>query len=309
MKSFIYLDQYKMYSLSSQLMEGVTDYILKESKSTQTDTEQQKGHVASGRIMAEIIESASASYEKKFLHDYAYSLFENKLVAENKISDIKYDDDLQSVASGVGNCKIIRVKSRAKFVDSLEIVKSLRSMQEVTQSLGIITSNDFREEIADLINKLSGEVGAKKSELAQLRDRLKAASNPNNYGDQSGNSRFYQKHLADVVEYGFQGGLDFSMLLATMQVTADLNRDNLRESIDSIVKKYSRISEVEFVMLGVVTQCGQRDGDEDLTMIDDGNLKGAISNTISALSAFESTFSGRLQSEIIVDPIAIYVQL
>ena len=29
-KSFIYLDDYKMYSFSSQLFEGITQYILKE---------------------------------------------------------------------------------------------------------------------------------------------------------------------------------------------------------------------------------------------------------------------------------------
>ncbi len=56
MKSFIYLDRFKMYSLSSQLMEGVTDYILEETRGSAVDETTQKGPVASGRIIAEIIE-------------------------------------------------------------------------------------------------------------------------------------------------------------------------------------------------------------------------------------------------------------
>jgi len=309
-KSFIYLDQYKMYSLSSQLMEGVTDYILKESKESVSENEQQKGPVASGRIIAEIIETASASYEKKFLHDYAYSLFEDKLLAEGKVKDINFEDSVLEVRSNVGNCKIVRVKARAQFVDSLEIVNSLRSMQEVAQSLGVVTSNDAREAIVTRINELPVSSSAsKKSELAQLREQLKSISNPAIYGDTTGNAKFFQKHLAHVIEYGFKGGLDFSMQLDSMQVTADLNRNNLRENVDSIVKKYSRITEVEFVMLGIVTQCGLEADRGDLEITEDDSLKAAIGKTISALSSFEGTFTGRLENEIIVDPIAVYIQI
>ena len=32
-KSFVYLDEYKMYSISSQLFEGLTEYVLSGKKS------------------------------------------------------------------------------------------------------------------------------------------------------------------------------------------------------------------------------------------------------------------------------------
>lgn len=41
-KNFIYLDEEKMYSLSSQLFEGITEYVLNESSSEQSDSEEQK---------------------------------------------------------------------------------------------------------------------------------------------------------------------------------------------------------------------------------------------------------------------------
>ena len=53
-KSFIYLDNDKMYSISSQLFGGLTEYILQDSKKTATEDDQQKKQAFSGKIMREI---------------------------------------------------------------------------------------------------------------------------------------------------------------------------------------------------------------------------------------------------------------
>ena len=78
-KSFIYLDNDKMYSISSQLFGGLTEYILQDSKKTATEDDQQKKHAFSGKIMREIYQLEKGSSEKRFFHDYAYSLFEKNL--------------------------------------------------------------------------------------------------------------------------------------------------------------------------------------------------------------------------------------
>lgn len=43
-KSFIYLDEDKMYSISSQLFEGMTQYILKKETESFNEEQQQKGN-------------------------------------------------------------------------------------------------------------------------------------------------------------------------------------------------------------------------------------------------------------------------
>ena len=48
-KSFIYLDEYKMYSISSQLFEGLTEYVLTGEKKSFSESEQQKGTFFSGK--------------------------------------------------------------------------------------------------------------------------------------------------------------------------------------------------------------------------------------------------------------------
>ena len=73
-KSFLYLDEYKMYSISSQLFEGLTEYVVHNERRENESSETQKGPMASGRILAEILSSSEQELSKKVLHDYSYTL-------------------------------------------------------------------------------------------------------------------------------------------------------------------------------------------------------------------------------------------
>lgn len=306
MKSFIYLDRFKMYSLSSQLMEGVTDYILEETRGSVVDETTQKGPVASGRIIAEIIEKASASYEKKFLHDYAYSLFEDRLIELSKLVKIDATFSRADVLGSLQHSQIARVKGKAKFVDFLEMVKTLRSMNSLRQSLGVVTSNGLR---TDLIEKLSELNPSRKSEILSCQTQLKSLSDAKAFS-QTPNDSFFQKHLGDVLDFSFGDTLELSMEFGDFRVSADLNRENLRESERSIVKKYSRFTEVEFVLLGVVTQIGDLVSSPEAEEItEEHSMREAININTAALAALENSFKRRSDNEIIIDPIAVYVEL
>lgn len=63
-KSFIYLDEYKMYSISSQIFEGITESLMSYQGSTTEKEEEQKGEFGSGRIMADILRSESGTQKK-----------------------------------------------------------------------------------------------------------------------------------------------------------------------------------------------------------------------------------------------------
>jgi hypothetical protein len=287
-------------------MEGVTDYILEETRDSTVDETTQKGPVASGRIIAEIIEKASTSFEKKFLHDYAYSIFENRLVDLSKLVQI---DSTYSKADALGSLKhsqIVKILGKAKFVDFGETVKTLRAMNSIRQSLGIITSNGQREE---LIAKIAVTSPNRKSEISAYQSQLKELSDIKTFS-QSPHDSFFQKHLSDVLEFSFGDTLELSMEFSDFQVSADLNRDNLRESERSIINKYSRLTEVEFVLLGVVTQMGELAPDpEPEEITEQHTLREAININTAALAGLENSFRQRSSSEIIIDPIAVYVEL
>ncbi len=77
-KSFLYLDYEKLKSHSSQIFEGVTEYVSKNESEIIESVEQQKGPVGSGLILGNILRKDKTSAESRFLEDYAYSLFEEK---------------------------------------------------------------------------------------------------------------------------------------------------------------------------------------------------------------------------------------
>ena len=87
-KSFIYLDEYKMYSISAQMSGGITDYLMSYQKSTTEESEEQKTIFSSGRVVADILTSESGTQEKRHFHDYNYTLFEEGLGKSNEVLDI-----------------------------------------------------------------------------------------------------------------------------------------------------------------------------------------------------------------------------
>ena len=91
-KSFIYLDEDKMYSVSSQLFEGLTDHIINYRLDGKSEEGEQKGPIASGRKLADIIIKERATKEIKFLHDYSYNVFEDGLIKENKVLQINSEN-------------------------------------------------------------------------------------------------------------------------------------------------------------------------------------------------------------------------
>ncbi|MFJ2536651.1 hypothetical protein [Pseudomonas sp. NPDC087614] len=320
MKSFVYLDEYKMYSLSSQLMQGVTDYILNKNSSSETDSTQQNGQLASGRKMGEIIETASSSYEKKFLHDYAFTLFEDRLLDEQKLVVIGAEDRESSyddVRKKVSNGKLVQFTSKCVFTDARDVVESLKYMEQNMRSLGVIGTNELRGELASRIDELKASPGgANKAELAKLINSLKDLSDPAKVTEYSAIDKFYHKHLSELLEFNFKNSLNVRMNIGGFIASADLNRSCLKIDEAALIRSYSRVTEIEFVMLGIVTQCG--DSGMDANVDPDGDaipkkeseqLKDALYNCSVALKALEDNFHGRKDNEIVVNPIAIYIQL
>ena len=86
-KNLIYLDEYKMYSISSQLFGGLTEHVINVEHSADEKDERQSGPFGSGRMLANILKSGSSVEERRFLHDFSYTLFETALYGEGKVTD------------------------------------------------------------------------------------------------------------------------------------------------------------------------------------------------------------------------------
>jgi len=317
-RSFLYLDNYKMYSISSQIFEGLTEYILKSENKNTKEGENQKGPLFSGKVLGEIIEKDSNYTEKKFLHDYSYNLFEETLINEERVLEINKNNIIENI-DNLSKYSFVKVSSNVIFNDSQEIEKTISSFNEMGNALGYVT---LKQQYDKLVEDT-------KSDLKDIKDRnqksnanhiLKNKISFKNFVTEQGLNMDPEmlKNLAYLVNYGYHKQFEIQMPIANLSHTsmfsAQLNRENLKENENIIVKKYSRETEKEFTLFGIVTQ--RLNADEKTKLIEENaitdenpNLKEAMMNMIKILGNLENTFTGKLDYEYVIDPIALYLEI
>lgn len=307
-KNFIYLDEEKMYSLSSQLFEGVTEYVLSESSSERRESEEQKGPVGSGRVLGDILKNSERNTEKKFLNDYSYTIFEKKLLEDGMVVIVR-SDDAEELQLHAGK-SFIKITSKATFNDINTINNTLKNFNKVGKALTHITNFEEITAVREQLEKAK-QNNNDRSQRGQLQTKLKSMTDISKLAKESGMQmdQSFLNDLSLVLNYGFQDQLEVQMDHLESIFSANLNRCFLREPEELVIRKYSRKTEVEFTLFGTITQY-QREKLEELEgNLDFENIKTAIMNLVAHISNLESNFTGRLSNEIIIDPIALYTEL
>ena len=280
-KSFVYLDEYKMYSISSQLFEGLTEYVLSGKKSEYAKSEEQKGKILSGNLMGEILVKEQSSTEKKYLHDYAYNLFENKLSEMGVLYTVPQNVTLNDLRDK----SFVKISGKIIFNDYSKMASTLEQFNEIGEAIGYFKYREENESVAELA-KLP-------KKIADRNSKAKATS------------------LLNVLKFSYDEQFEVTMPFANKEIifSSILNRIYLREKEDILISKYSRKTEFEFTVLGIVTQAGN----ENIEMFDEEEVvdgfRSAIQNTIDKMAGVETFFTGRQSSECRIEPIAIYREL
>ena len=282
-KNFIYLDEYKMYSLSSQIFEGITEYLVNTDYKEEENNDSQKGNLGSGRILADIIKDGNKTEERKYLHDYSYILFEKYLVENNKVADINILNNDLNIVESCTNTSFIKIKGKATFNDMESLVSTLK---------------DF--------NKL----GKAFSYMNIMKGKGNNFKNTEEYAKNNGlklEPKFIES-MTTLLEYGYDKQLEIQINHKEYLFSTNIKREYLREDEKLLIKRYSRETEKEFVLFGIVTQCQETITKDDIEKNND-NIKVAIMNMVTKLTDVETSFTGKLPHEIIIDPIAIYTEL
>ena len=306
-KSFIYLDDYKLYSLSSQLFKGFTEYIISGTSASHSEEESQKGTFASGKVISDLLEKEKTSTEKKFLHDYAFNLLEAELVNQDLLYIVSPKDSTDTIQTK----SIIKVTGRAIFNDYRILQTTMSRFNSLGESFGHFQFGKILEDLnqatTDTIRKTNDR--NQRSKVKNLRNsfdkKMEDILRENGL-------RLPEKdveHMSKLMEYGFHGELEFRIIPEDLpfQLSAILNREYLRDSEEHFVSKYSRQSEYEFTMIGIVTQSGKNIS--PLSEHEPNGIKDACLNLADKLTVMENVFLGRLDNECIIDPIAIYREL
>lgn len=306
-KSFIYLDDYKLYSLSSQLFQGFTEYIISGNIASIAEEETQKGQFTSGKVMSDILRKEKSSTEKKYLHDYAFNLLETELNSRNILHTITSTDTIDIIQSR----GIIKVTGRAVFNDYNSLQSTISRFNGIGESFGYFQLKEQIQTIDGLTSNAlhSTKDRNQKAKIKDIKTHTKAVFT--NYLQENGLHIADDdiKHMSNIMEYGFHGELEFRVFPKSQpfQFSAILNREYLRDSENQFVSKYSRQTEYDFTMIGIITQSGNTS--ESLAEQGLNGMKNACLNLADKLTVVENLFLGRIDNEFIIDPIAIYREL
>jgi hypothetical protein len=320
-KSFIYLDNYKMYSISSQLFEGLTEYIVTSDRKGSSEHTEQKGKLGTGKIMADIIQTESEHTEKRFLHHSSYNLFEEELIKENRVLMIN-SEDIDSSIQQLSDYSFVKVTNKVGFNDTKYVREVFSRFNEIGESLAFISHHEeiqsFEQNVENIIKSTKdrndkAKIQALAKNKSQLTELAKAAGlhlDPQ-----------LLKSFATVIDYGYNDSFEVQMPFATDDsyhlFSCLLNRELLSEQELNIIKKYSRETEKQFTIFGIPTQVKTLEEKSSIyqnavSKIQAGSgagMKEAIMNIIASLTSLENTFVGKLDYEYIIDPIAIYREL
>jgi len=319
LRSFLYLDNYKMYSISSQLFEGLTEQIIKSENNSKIEQESQKGPFSSGKMLADIIETNTTQKETKFLHDFSYNLFEDSLFEQNKVLEINSSNIKESLPL-IENFSFVKISGNTIFNDLKIIEDTIKNFNKIGEALGYITlKSKYDEEVAELKNSIKHIQDRNKK--ASANAMIKSTTDFKKYIKEAGLNMDEDliKHLAYVLDYGYNQQFEVQIPINSEDefrlFSAQLNRDNLKENEYSIIKKYSRESEREFKLFGILTQKLTAESKNSLfkelrkEKNEDPSMKEALMNMVVALTNVENTFIGKLDYEYVIDPIALYLEI
>ena len=306
-KSFIYLDDYKMYSFSSQLFEGITQYILKEDVQAGEEQNSQKGSFLSGRFMADMMFQKNAKTEMRYLHDFAFNLFERELEERNLIFDV----EAQSTIDDLKDKNFVRLKGKIIFEDYARIQYTIDNFNVLGKAFAELNNG----EALQMLNAVKANISQTNDREAKFRQKQSAkqtekqleqaliASGLNIEPKQAAN-------LSKIINYGYRDNYEVRLVIdgSDNLYTAVINQEYLKESEQNLISKYSRKSEKEFTIIGIVTQAGLPKAqipsiDEIVTM------KDATLSFLDKIADMEEQFNGRSTRECIIDPIAIFTEI
>ncbi|WP_428230884.1 DUF6414 family protein [Flavobacterium sp.] len=322
LRSFVYLDNYKMYSMSSQLFEGLTEYIVKSETTNKREEESQKGPIGSGRILADIIEKDTNQTEKKFLHDFSYNLFEDALLKQNRVLELNKENIEENILK-INDFSFVKISGNVVFNDLKIIEETIANFNKIGEALGYVTQKaKYDEEMAEAKKALNSITD--RNQKAKAASMIKSQIDFKKYLKENGLNMddAFLKNLAYVLDFGYNQQFEVQMPIRSENETfqlfsAQLQRENLKENEFSIIKKYSRETEKEFQLFGILTQKLTADSKqrifEELKInsdeIESPNMKEALMNMVSILTNLENTFTGKLNYEYVIDPIALYLEI
>ena len=303
-RSFLYLDEYKLYSYSSQLFSGLTEYVVEYSGREQGHASQRQLNDAA-KTVAEIARERTGSEEKRFLHDHAYNLFERELESRGALAGL---DDLATPGS-LERPQFIRVSGKAVFLDAPMLTELIERFNELSTAVAYVSTMKTRQDAERHLQDLKATV-TDRNRKRLVAEAAKSIA-PEAIARASGMHQdpALLKQLTTLMKYGFGDQFQLQIEQDNLVYSAVLSRKSLRESEAAIVQKYARQTDRAITIVGIPTQAPgahRKAAPSDSTHT---QMKAVLMELVARFSEVETSLSGRLENEVIIDPVAAYVEV
>ncbi|MEZ8729078.1 hypothetical protein AB6D70_00725 [Vibrio splendidus] len=302
-KNFIYLDEQKLYSFSSQLFEGVTEYYLDQQVVEESGEDTQKGKLTSGRVIANAIKEASSSTSKKFLHDYAFNLLEAELINSDLLIDVDSNSYTHSDICNSGK-SFIRIRAKGKFVDLKEVQELFKNFNEIGDAIAKCQLTENYQELERLKaeKQTSNNVKQLQSEIDKTVRQIKINS-------ELVLPTAVLNSVDTILEQFGDDIVRFKQALGDTEYSTCMSPDHFRDSIKAICRKYSRKTAKEFVVLGTISHSHETQDVEIEKLPDGATMLSHMVALAENMYDLEQIFGSKGDNEIIIEPIAVYTEL
>lgn len=309
LRNFIYLDTPKLYSIYSQLFNGFTESFISETANIDQKGESQKGPLGSGHSLNDLVEIASKSVEKKFLHDQAYSKLESYL-EENSLLQV-ISNTTEITVDLLNQKPFIKVKALVRFDNYEKIKNFFNDFNKI--GLAVSSLSNF-EAVNEQVNALEEQKALLKDkgkirEIDQVISKLKDF---NYLAKESGLQQdpYFLEQLTTIMKFAYNDEFALSQNIDSKQFTTYLNKSYLRELPELIIRKYHLASFKEIVVIGSISQNGLIKNEYKHTEKSDfENMREAVDNLLGIYVDMEKAITGLMSNEIVIDPIAAYFEL
>lgn len=308
LRIFLYLDQEKIISLYSQLFDGFIESIEDRKTESSIDQEKQKGKFGSGREILISDENLKTKIERKILNDHVFTLVENKLKEKNRLLEITNEQVItkEEISNVLTPLQFIKVKGEATFFDSEALISLLDNFNDLGEAMAFLET--FSPELGtSTLNFDSKKPYNSSGKKNNFNEKIKNyAKEKNYYLDNQ-----FLISLKKMISEAYKNSLELSINIGDFNYTAALNRSCLRDDENLLIGRLARKTEAQITLFGIVTQIqnSSNDFNFDFDFENGLPLRSILKTLVRPVTELEKVFSGKTNNEIIILPLAIYIEL
>jgi hypothetical protein len=293
LRSFLYLDEYKLASLSAQLFEGVVEFEIRGEGGQKTQADR-RGAGSANDTSEHAERTVTTKEEQRSLRDFAYTKFERALEERSLLHDIEPTTTDDHVFD---RPRIIRWRGTGTLVDARVIATAAEKLPDIMQQMARRGALPPLAPDASKQQAQAHKAALQTAERAerQLVEQVVAQMKP----VAALVGRFYEdRFFLQVRQDGHR-----------QCATASLNRDWMRDSSAALQLKYGAHDTYPITLVGLVSRPPLA-GPVVVPAVAPAtqSIGDSIAHVVRTWHDLETMVIGPTPDQVVVDPIAAYVE-